>query len=298
MLWDIVRFSGHGPRYLRTCDDDATIDDLFRAGNYSRAFEDDYLIPMISAIWSAAPGNIGSLPARHFLHFFENHGLMKLRKRPQWRVITGGSRNYIDPLIHGFRERVHVDAPVEQIQRHADHVTLRMERGESLDFDHVVLALHSNQALRILADATDDETEILGAMPYQANRVALHTDTSILPENRKAWASWNYRKRRGGNGGANLTYDMNRLQSLTAQKDYLVSVNMDGIVAPDKILGQYTYSHPQYSQRFVAAQARHHEISGQQRTHYCGAYWGYGFHEDGVRSALKACEWFGAGTLM
>ena len=297
MLWDIVRFSKHGPAFLDASREDASLSEFFSHGRYSRAFLERYLVPMISAIWSAGCDSVGDLPAKYFLHFFQNHGLMNIKVRPQWRVITGGSRNYIAPLIAGFKERVHTLAPVNRIVRDAEGVSLELPNGERPRFDHVVLAVHSNQALRMLANPSDAEREILGAIPYQNNDVVLHTDTSILPEKRKAWASWNYRMAPGAGNRAHLTYHMNRLQSLDSKADYLVSLNQTTEIDRARQLGRYQYSHPAYSRASVAAQARHSEISGANRTHYCGAYWGYGFHEDGVNSALKACQWFGAGVL-
>jgi predicted NAD/FAD-binding protein len=298
MLWDIVRFSKDGPTFLKDCHDEVPLSTFFEQGRYSQAFLSRYLIPMISAIWSAGCGTVGELPARYFLHFFEHHGLMNLRDRPQWRVISGGSRNYIGPLVRGYSERVYTRSPVHQVTRYADHVTLKMPNDELLSFDHVIMAVHSDQALRILADPSDGERDILGAIPYQANDVSLHTDTSILPRNRRAWASWNYRMDPKTNEQAHLTYHMNRLQSLNAPCDFLVSLNQNDHIAPEHQIQEFNYSHPAYSAASVAAQARHQEISGVNRTHYCGAYWGYGFHEDGVKSALDACAWFDAGVLV
>lgn len=298
MLWDIVRFSKDGPNFLQDCEDGVPLSVFFEQGRYSPMFLERYLVPMISAIWSAGCGTVGELPARYFLHFFKNHGLMNLTNRPQWRVITGGSRNYIAPLIRGFSDRVYTRSPVQQLVRHPEHVTLKMPNEELLAFDHVVLAVHSDQALRLLADPSDEEREILGAIPYQPNSVSLHTDTSLLPQNRKAWASWNYRMDPNTKERAHLTYHMNRLQSLNAPCDFLVSLNQDEHIAPEHQLQGFNYSHPAYSAASVAAQARHREISGVNRTHYCGAYWGYGFHEDGVKSALDACAWFDAGVLV
>lgn len=297
MLCDIVRFSKHGPAYLNRCPDNATLADFFAEGRYSKAFLDRYLIPMISAIWSAGCESIGELPARYFLHFFENHGLMNIKIRPQWRVVSGGSRNYIAPLIAGFRERVHAHSPVKRVSRGEAGVAIEMLSGESVTFEHVVLAVHSDQALRMLADPSDAEREILGAIPYQENDVVLHTDAGILPRSRDAWASWNYRMAPNAANRAHLTYHMNRLQSLNTKTDYLVSLNQTSELSKEKLLGRYNYSHPAYSRASVAAQTRHGEISGVNRTHYCGAYWGYGFHEDGVTSALKACQFFGAGVI-
>lgn len=298
LLWDIVRFSKHGPAFLENGTDGLPLQAFFDDGRYSKAFVDRYLIPMISAIWSAGGESVPDLPAKYFLHFFQNHGLMNLHDRPQWRVIKGGSRNYIAPLIAGFRERVYTQSPVHRIRRHADHVGITLPNEEVLRFDHVVLAVHSDQALRMLADPTDAEREVLGGIPYQPNDVTLHTDTSILPKNRNAWASWNYRVTGADGNRARLTYHMNRLQSLDTPKDYLVSLNQDAQIEKQHRLAQFNYSHPAYSTASVKAQSRHGEISGVNRTHYCGAYWGYGFHEDGVKSALDACAWFKAGVLV
>lgn len=298
MLWDIIRFSKHGPAYLETCPDSARLQAFFDEGRYSQAFLDRYFVPMVSAIWSAGCDSVADLPARYFLHFFKNHGLMDLYDRPRWRVVAGGSRNYIAPLIAGFRERVHTHSPVRKITRHAGHVALTMPNDEELHFDHVVLGVHSNQALRMLADPSDAERDVLGAIQYQPNDVVLHTDTSILPAKRNAWASWNYRVAPGAEKRAHLTYHMNRLQSLEAKKDYLVSLNQTTAIDRDRQIDRFQYSHPAYSAAAIAAQARHAEISGVNRTHFCGAYWGYGFHEDGVKSALKACAWFDAGVLV
>ena len=298
MLWDIVRFSKHGPQFLQDCARDVPLSTFFEDGRYSQAFLDRYLVPMISAIWSAGCETVADLPAGYFLHFFQNHGLMSLTGRPQWRVIAGGSQNYIAPLTKGYAERLYTASPVLRIRRFEDHVSLTMPNEEELRFDHVVLAVHSDQALRLLADASDSEREILSAIPYQPNAVTLHTDTTILPKNRDTWASWNYRMTGEEGNRACLTYHMNRLQSLDSRRDYLVSLNQDDAIETGQQLGNFVYSHPAYSAASVAAQQRHGEISGVNRTHYCGAYWGYGFHEDGVKSALDACAWFDAGVLV
>jgi len=297
MLRDIVRFRTHGPAYLAQAREDAALSDFFKDGDYSEAFLSRYLVPMISAIWSAGCGEVADLPARYFLHFFQNHGLMNILNRPTWRVVTGGSRSYIAPLIQGFRDRVHSNSPIRRIARHPDRVVLDLPDGSQAGFDHVVLGVHSDQALRLLSDPTDAERDVLGAIPYQPNEVVLHTDRSILPPRRSAWASWNYRMAPGSAHRAHLTYHMNRLQSIRSREDFLVSLNQTELIDRAKLIGQYRYSHPAYSAASVQAQTRHGEISGVNRTHYCGAYWGFGFHEDGVNSALKACAWFGKGTI-
>lgn len=297
MIYDIFRFRTHGPAFLARAREEATLSEFFADGNYSQAFLNHYLVPMISAIWSAGCGSVGDLPARYFLHFFQNHGLMNILDRPTWRVVKGGSRSYIEPLLRDFRDRVHANTPVRRIHRTPAEVTLELPDGSRPSFDHVVLGVHSDQALKLLDNPTDLEREILGAIPYQANDVVLHTDTTILPPRRSAWASWNYRVAPETEHRAHLTYHMNRLQSLNTPRDYLVSLNQTELLDTSKQIGRYTYSHPAYSTAAVRAQARHGEISGVNRTHYCGAYWGFGFHEDGVNSALKACAWFGKGAI-
>lgn len=212
------------------------------------------------------------------------------------RVVKGGSCQYIGPLTRNFRENIRLNTPVKRISRKEEAVEICTDTFGVKKYDHVVLAVHSNQCLEILADPSDKETEILSKIPYQPNDILLHTDTCVMPERKAAWASWNYRLQQGRAERATLTYYMNKLQTLQAANPFLVTLNEQSSISEDKVLGRFMYEHPVYTQEAIEAQKRHAEISGVNRTHYCGAYWGYGFHEDGVRSALEACKYFG-GTL-
>ena len=296
MLLDIIRFNRHGKYLAGGIGDRQSFDGFFAEHGYSDSFLQWYLIPMIAAIWSADPKTIQDLPAQTFMKFFSNHGLLNLVDRPQWRVIKGGSRSYIKPLCQSFNKGIATNCPVIGITRHDDHVLVETSYGTKA-YDHVVIATHSDQALRMLKDPSDNERAILGAIGYTPNDVVLHTDQTILPKRRRAWASWNYRVHGDDPSAAQLTYHMNRLQSLSSQSEFCVSMNQTTHLDPGQVIGRYEYSHPAYSQAAVDAQCKHLQISGVNRTHYCGAYWGYGFHEDGVNSALAATDYFGKGTL-
>lgn len=260
---------------------------------YSRRFIDDFMVPMGSAIWSADPARFLQFPAAAFVQFFTNHGILNVIDQPQWRVIRGGSRQYVEPLVRPFRDRVRLSSPVERVRRLPDRVEVTTPGGAPEPFDQAVLACHSDQALAMLADPSDAEREILSAIPYQENDTVLHTDERLLPDLPRAWASWNCRIPREERGGATLTYWMNRLQSLAAPVNFCVTLNTPDDVAPDRIIRRMVYHHPVYSAAAFQAQKRLHEISGVNRTWYCGAYWGYGFHEDGLASALAVCRHFG-----
>lgn len=296
LLADIVRFNRDGRRLASGIGDKRTLGTFFSDHGYSNLFLERYVIPMIAAIWSADPATVRDLPAQYFMQFFDNHGLLNLINRPQWRVIKGGSRSYIEPLCESFKKGIATNCPVLGITRHSEHVEIETPYGIQ-NYDHVVIAAHSDQALRMLRDPSDDEKEILGAMKYKPNDVVLHTDRSILPKRRRAWASWNYRIHGDDSSEAQLTYHMNRLQSLASKDEFCVSMNQTDYLNPDAIIGRYEYSHPAYDEGAVQAQRKHLQISGVRRTHYCGAYWGYGFHEDGVNSALAMADFFGKGKL-
>jgi predicted NAD/FAD-binding protein len=227
------------------------------------------------------------------VEFFDNHGMLGFRDRPRWRTIAGGSRAYVEALVRPWRERLRLGTPVAAVGRADDHVLVRPRGGEPERFDHVVLGVHSDQALRLLSDASDREHEILGAIPYQANEAVLHTDVRLLPRRRRAWASWNYHLLPEPTGLATVTYHMNRLQALRADRQFCVTLNRSGAIDPDRVLRRFRYAHPVYTAAGARAQARLDEISGVGRTHFCGAYWGYGFHEDGVVSALRVARRFG-----
>lgn len=293
LLFEIMRFYRQSRTLLNQPDDTTTLGAYLREHRYSNEFIERHLIPMGAAIWSADPQQFYEFPARFFVRFCYNHGMLNIFKRPQWRVIQGGSASYIDPLTAGLRTRIKVGSPVHQILRHPDGVELRFGAEETERFDEVVLAVHSDQALRLLADPTPQERDVLGVMHYQRNETVLHTDTQILPQQRRAWASWNYHIPTTSTNLATLTYNMNLLQTLNTARTYCVTLNATNQIRAESILRNIIYHHPVYTVDSVLAQKRHAEISGVNRTHYCGAYWGYGFHEDGVNSALAVARHFG-----
>lgn len=293
MVRDILRLKGEFTRLLDEIDDDRPLVPYLRSRGYSQRFVEYFLVPMAAAIWSADPVSVERFPLRTFARFFLNHGILDVMQPLEWKVISGGSARYVEKLIGPFRDRIRLSTPVGRISRHADHVEVVPAQGPAERFDHVVLACHSDQALAMLSDPSSAEREVLGAIPYQENLAVLHTDTSVLPKRRNLWASWNTLALRHGTGRAVLTYDMNILQSIRSDEEFCVTLNLPDGIEERKKIGTYLYHHPQYSLAAPAAQQRHAEISGRNRTHYCGAYWGYGFHEDGVKSAQAACRYFG-----
>ena len=259
----------------------------------SREFIDKLIVPQASAVWSADPRQMWSFPARFLAEFFDNHGMLGFRGRPRWRTVVGGSRRYVDALLDRFDGRLRLGTPVAAVTRGGDHVLVRPAGGEAERFDEVVLATHSDQALALLDDAGDREREILGAIPYQHNEAVLHTDVRLLPRRRQAWASWNYHWQSEPAARATVTYHMNRLQSLRAEREFCVTLNRTEAIDPATVIRKIIYSHPVYTADGVGAQRRFDEVSGWRHTHFCGAYWGWGFHEDGVRSALRVAERLG-----
>ena len=297
MLRDLLRFQRDARSLIGLNGSGPTLGDWLDGSGYSCEFVERLLVPQASAVWSSNPREMWSFPASFLAEFFDNHGQLGLRGRPRWRAVTGGSARYVERLAAPFAERIRTSTPVEWIERHGEHVALKARGQEPEHFDHVVLALHSDQALGLLRDPSDREREILSAIPYQPNDVVLHTDRTLLPRRRRAWASWNFHLLDDPPPRTTVTYDMNRLQSLDSAEQFCVTLNRTEQIDPGRVLGRWTYDHPVFTREGVAAQARHAEISGVRRTHYCGAYWGWGFHEDGVQSALRACERFGRGAL-
>jgi predicted NAD/FAD-binding protein len=291
MVRDILRFNRESIVDLESgklADDESLGSYLDRKG-YSEGFRRDYLIAMGSAIWSADCASMLEFPVQFFVRFFKNHGLLSVKNRPQWRVIEGGSREYIAPLCRRFEQRIHTGTAVKTLRRDAGGVTLVLADGREQRFDQAVIATHSDQALAMLETPSTAEQEVLGALPYQSNDVVLHTDTRLLPENRKTWSSWNYRLG-VDDSRAVLTYNMNILQGIETPETFCVTLNDTDSINPHKILGRFTYDHPVFSLRGMAAQQRWAEINGVQNTWFCGAYWHNGFHEDGVVSALRVAE--------
>jgi predicted NAD/FAD-binding protein len=299
MVADLVRFN-RAARLLLAADGSAHDGPSLRAWlehhRFSRPFIERLIVPQAAAVWSADPRQLWSFPARFLIEFFDNHGMLGLRDRPRWRTVTGGSRRYVDAIVARLGEpRVRLSTPVRAIARHEEHVELTFAtRAQPERFDHVVIAVHSDQALRLLADPSEREHELLGAIPYQPNDVTLHTDRGLLPRRRRAWASWNYHLLEREVGRPTVTYHMNRLQSLRADRELLVTLNREADVRAEHVLGRFRYEHPVFTADGVAAQRRWAELDATApRTSYCGAYWGWGFHEDGVVSALRACAKFG-----
>jgi predicted NAD/FAD-binding protein len=292
MIRDILRFNREAPALLDSEGDDTTLGDYLAAQRYSRAFIEHYIIPMGAAIWSTDPENMQHFPARYFVRFLHNHGMLSVDQRPQWRVVQGGSARYVEKLTAPFRERIRLRTPVEWIRRLPGQVLVKARGLEAERYDQVFLACHSDQALALLADASTQEREVLGAIPYQENEAVLHTDTRLLPRRKLAWAAWNYHVLPEARERVALTYNMNILQGLNAPTPFLVTLNHSAAIDPAKIIKRISYHHPLYTRAGVAAQARQAEINGPLNTYFCGAYWRFGFHEDGVVSALNALEHF------
>ena len=270
-----------------------TLGAFLQAGGFSDYFARHYILPMGAAIWSSTLADMRAFPLGFFLRFFQNHGLLDVANRPQWYVIPGGSRQYLGPLTAGWQQQIRLACPVQGIRRLADGVVIQSPEGEET-FDEVILACHSDQALRLLQDASAQEQTILGAMPYQANEVWLHTDVNCLPTRRKAWASWNYQLDTDEQARPLVSYNMNILQGLDSPSPFCVSLNPAGKVDESKVLRRFVYDHPVFNLAAIEAQKARAEICGQRHTHFCGAYWYNGFHEDGVRSALDVAQRFGA----
>jgi len=295
MIADILRFNRECKALLAGGNDRLTLGEYLECGRYSRAFREQYIVPMGMSVWSATESGMLAFPARFFVEFFDKHGFLNVDNRPVWQAVKGGSREYARRLTAPFADRIRLNTPVLGVKRDRNGVTVRSAAGAER-FDHVFFACHADQALRLLDDASEAEQLVLGAFPYQENEATLHTDDSLLPRTPKARAAWNYhllavRDNRLRDRVA-LTYDMNILQSLDAPVKFLVTLNRTADIDPAKVLKTITYHHPVYLPAGVAAQRRRAEISGVNRTFYCGAYWRYGFHEDGVVSAEWALDDF------
>jgi predicted NAD/FAD-binding protein len=282
MINGILRFNRESAAAVANGAGSLTLGEYLRKDGFPSEVADHYLLPMGSALWSIPRGQVLEMPARFFVRFLENHRMLTVNDRPEWRVVRGGSSRYVEALTRPFCDRIRLSSPVKSIRRTEEGVLVDGE-----PFDEVVLACHSDQALALLADPTPAEREILGALPYQENEVVLHTDTSILPRRRAAWGAWNYRIAGEVDEPVSATYNMTALQGLPTSETWCVTLNPPSTLDRGKIVLQTRYAHPVYTLAGMAAQERHEEISGRNRTHFCGAYWGYGFHEDGVRSAYR-----------
>ena len=293
MIRDILRFNRDAPELVLKSPafDETPVGEFLSRHHYSREFAEHYLLPMGAAIWSCPLGTFAQFPIRFIIEFFQNHGLLSVRHRPTWRTIKGGSREYVAKMAKRFSDRVRLSTPIRKVQRSASEVIVTPAHGPPEHFDHVIFACHSDQALRMLDDPTATEQAVLAEFPYERNIAVLHTDEAVLPQRRRAWASWNYRLTgHSSQPAATVTYQMNMLQHLQSQQTYNVTLNSEADIDPAKVLRRFEYHHPIFTVRRAAAQARHPELINVNRSSFCGAYWGNGFHEDGVVSALRVCD--------
>ncbi|MFM7168179.1 MAG: NAD(P)/FAD-dependent oxidoreductase [Planctomycetaceae bacterium] len=295
MVIDILRFNSLGTTDADFVGSTETVGQYLRRRGFGNSFKDHYLLPMGAAIWSCPMGTFADFPIQFILEFYRNHGLLSLTRRPQWYTIPGGSRNYVSRLIQPFADRIVTDSPVRRIRRTADAVTVITDTSEHA-FDEVVIACHSDQALALLEQPTPDEIRILSGFPYSSNDVVLHTDESVLPRSRRAWSAWNYRVA-GDDARATVTYNMNILQHIQSPHTFCVTLNDTDSIRPEKIISRHRFSHPIFTTERAALQQQHSSLIRASRTSFCGAWWGNGFHEDGVRSALAVCRQFGIAGL-
>jgi len=292
MLRDLMRFYREAPLALAALEaQPCTLGELLDRGRYGRAFQDDHLLPQIGAIWSTSPAGARDYPAEALIRFFENHGLLKLVRRPQWRTVDGGSRAYVRRLAEGLNLRT--ESPVTEVRRTNDGVLVRDGSGRVERFDQVVIATHADRALAVLADPTPEEKTLLGAFRYTQNLAVLHTDKALMPRRRAAWSAWNHIGRRDDPDGVCVTYWMNMLQGLPRTPDLFVTLNPSREPDPSRVLGRYDYEHPMFDKRALDAQRRLWSLQGEGGVWFCGAHFGAGFHEDGLQSGLAVAEQLG-----
>ncbi len=295
MLADKVRFHREARRLLEQVGDGPTLGEFLDARRYSRTFIDRLIVPQVAAVWSAPEDQARAFPAKYLARFLDNHGLLQVGGHPTWTTVPGGSARYVEAMTRPFRRRIRLRTQVHSIERSEHGVEIHTATRQPENFEKVIIATHSDQALRMLSEPTARERELLTAFHYQANEVALHTDERVLPRRRRAWASWNYQVVDRATGSSAVTYHMNRLQAIDAPEQFCVTLNnLDGIDSA-RVVKRMTYQHPVFTHRSVSAQQRHQSVLGPNHTYFCGAYWGYGFHEDGVDSALRVAAHFGAG---
>ncbi len=293
MVRDLLRFNREAPALVGLNGGGPSLGEFLEQGDYSREFVDRLIVPQASAVWSADPEQMWSFPASLLAEFFHNHGMFGLTGRPSWRTIAGGSARYVEALTAPLADRIRLACPVDRVERFDDRVEVTPRGAQAERFDEVVLAVHSDQALALLADPSEAEHELLSAIPYQRNEAVLHTDAALLPRRRRARASWNFHLQDRPTGRTMVTYHMNRLQTLSARDDYCVTLNRTDAIDPERVLRTIDYAHPVFTAAGLAAQRRWEEISGARRTHYCGAWWGFGFHEDGAVSGARVAARFG-----
>ena len=290
MVRDILRFhdiakENSNPR--------ETVDSFLERHRFGKRFSDYFLLPLGSALWSCSTDQFGNFPMEFVSDFLSNHQMLQANNRPIWRVVQGGSRTYVDKLVDILGDRLKLNTPIQQVQRRNDRVNLTLPDGTEQVFDEVILACHADQSLRLLSSPTPEEKALLERFPYQANRVTLHSDDSVIPKRKSARASWNAYLPKKNSSDALVTYDMNILQSLPTREPFCVSLNQQNLVDPKLIHGNYDFSHPTYHPGRKEAQNKHSSFIRNRGISLCGAYWGYGFHEDGLNSGLRVCEAFG-----
>ena len=292
ILFDFLRFNRLSKKLLDEDAIDCTLGKFLKENKFSQTFIDYYIIPMGAAIWSSTAQDIHNYPAHSYLRFFRNHGLLNISHRPQWKTISGGSKEYVSKLTEPFSDRIKLNCAVEKITRQGGGVTIHTANDSPRHFDHVFMACHSDQALQMLERPTALEHQILKSIEYQFNLATLHTDSRLMPSNKDAWSSWNYLLPENDNEHVKVTYYMNRLQNLNTQQNYFVSLNLEKQIDPSKVIRHIAYMHPVFNQQAINAQNQFSEINGIKNTWYCGAYWRNGFHEDGVWSAKQALKYF------
>lgn len=296
MLQELLRFYREAPRHAAQAGSQA-LDDYLQAQGYSRAFRDDHLYPMAAAIWSTPAAQVGRYPLGAFVRFCENHGLLKISGRPIWRTVTGGSREYVRRLSARFADRLQLDQPVLEVRREADGVQLRTRDGWwPQRFDEVVLATHADQSLALLDEPSPDERQLLSAFPYTRNVAVLHRDPALMPQRRAVWSSWNYLAQRGSGAPPTVSYWMNRLQPHLPQGEreaLFVTLNPPVPPRPEHLIRTELYEHPLFDARAMAAQRQLWTLQGRRRSWFCGAYFGAGFHEDGLQAGLAVAEALG-----
>ena len=293
MVREITRFYRDAPALLADPGPGPTLGSYLRERNYSDLFVRDHLVPMASALWSSPSETILDFPAKYLVRFMDNHHMLQVRDRPMWRVVCGGSSRYIEAMQKTWNVQLRLSSPVREVRRDAAGVEIATDRG-SERFDQVVMACHSDQALALLTDPSQAERDVLGAIHYQANETVLHTDASLLPRQRKAWAAWNAYVPKAPGAPCTVSYCMNHLQSLDSPEPFVVTLGRGQAIDPGKVLARMQYQHPVYTHASVAAQGRRGEINGGNRTWFAGAYWGFGFHEDGLRSGVEVARALGA----
>ena len=288
MIFEILRFNKQAIKHESKT---ILLKQYLKNNNYSAYFCENYILPMGAAIWSSDIKTILNFPAYFFINFFKNHGMLSVTNRPQWLTISGGSEKYVKKLTSSFKSKIRLNSKIKNVIRYKNYVVIE-DNGRKEKYDYVFFACHSDDALEILQKPTSDEVEILKTLPYQKNDIILHTDSSIMPQKKLSWAAWNFNIDSPEDSPITLTYNMNILQNIKTNEAVLVTLNTKQPISKDKVIKKLQYTHPKFSKESISAQLKNKIISGKNRTFYSGAYWGKGFHEDGVKSAYEAVKIF------